>query len=203
RIEKGFVEERDIIFLELAEKEVEQLQKELYLNRKKNENVKKIRKLIQLNRTRHSKILNTVHKHNPFTYEGYANYCKVDYLVRETTFKGKKKCKFKKEKIQNAINHYIENIILPSTLRYLARTQPWVNMWSAFKVNGIIFPQGCQMTQQQQLLLMWSKMYDSIHESPDCPENEVLEDDDMLDGWLMIQQEQNKSKEKKESKISQ
>lgn len=202
-IEKGFIEEKDVIFLEIAENEIEQFQKELYHNRKKDDAVKSIRKMIYLNRARHSKILNIVNKHNAFTYEGYANHCKLDYLIRQITFKEKKKCKFKKEKIESAINHYIENMILPSTLRYLSRTQPWVNMWSAFKVNGIIFPQGCEMTQQQQLLLMWSKMYDSIHESPDCPESFVFDDDDMLDGWLLVQQEQNKTKEKVESKLSQ
>ena len=34
---------------------------------------------------------------------------------------------------------------------------------------------------------MWSSLYDNIQESPDCPSNEVINDDDMLDGWMIIQ----------------
>lgn len=30
-------------------------------------------------------------------------------------------------------------------------------------------------------------MYDNIQESLDCPNKEVIEDDDMLDGWFIIQ----------------
>ena len=30
-------------------------------------------------------------------------------------------------------------------------------------------------------------MYDNIQESMDCPQNDVIEDDDMLDGWFLIQ----------------
>jgi hypothetical protein len=30
-------------------------------------------------------------------------------------------------------------------------------------------------------------MYDNIQESPECPSKEVIEDDDLLDGWFIIQ----------------
>lgn len=206
-LEKGFIEEKDVIFLGFAQKEVENFQRELYLNRKKVENVRKIKKLLFLNRQRHVDILNKINRYNSFTVEGYANYSKIDYILRNTTINKftNKKCSFKKNNIQKLINFYTENIILPSTIRYLARTQPWTNMWAAFKVNGVVFPQGSQMTLQQQLMLMWSRMYDSIQESVEPPEMDVIEDDDMLDGWLSIQHDQNTSKkdEKISSKVSQ
>lgn len=205
-LEKGFISEKDVIFLGFAQKEVENFQRELYLNRKKVDNVRKIKKLISLNRDRHVSILNKINKYNSFTVEGYANYCKIDYILRNTTFNrlNKKKCSFKKINIQRLVSFYTENIILPSTIRYLSRTQPWSNMWAAFKVNGVVFPQGSQMTLQQQLMLMWSRMYDSIQESAEPPEMDVIEDDDMLDGWLSIQHdEKDKKQEKVSSKVSQ
>ena len=45
---------------------------------------------------------------------------------------------------------------------------------------------------------MWSRMYDNIQESTDCPSEDVIEDDDMLDGWFLIQQKK-RDKEKAES----
>jgi len=71
-------------------------------------------------------------------------------------------------------------------------------MWAAFKVNGVVFSQGSQMTLQQQLLLMWSRMYDSIQESVEPPEMDVIEDDDMLDGWLSIQHDQKRQERRKD-----
>jgi hypothetical protein len=200
-LEKGFIKDDDILFLEFCQKEVESFQKELYISRKREDDVKKIRKYIALNRKRQANILNIIQKNNSYTVEGYANYCKVSALVREITFCGGKKCSFKKINIDKAISHYINNTILPSTIRSLSRSQPWTNMWSAYKVNGVVFPQGCQMTTQQQLLLMWSRMYDSIQESSEPPESFVIDDDDMLDGWLLLQSSKDEG-EKINSKIS-
>jgi hypothetical protein len=200
-LKKGFVSDEDLFFLEFCQKEVENFQKELYISRKKDEEVKKLKKYIQLNRTRQANILNIIQKNNSYTAEGYANYCKVSSLVREITYCGKKKCSFKKTSVDKIIAIYINNTILPSTIRSLSRTQPWMNMWSAYKVNGVVFPQGCQMTTQQQLLLMWSRMYDSIQEASEPPESFVIDDDDMLDGWLLLQSS-DKGEEKINSKIS-
>jgi hypothetical protein len=30
-------------------------------------------------------------------------------------------------------------------------------------------------------------MYDNIYENPDCPSDEIIDDDDMLDGWMILQ----------------
>lgn len=199
-LEKELVTENDIIFINSAQKEVEDFQKELYINRKKDETVRKIKRLLELNRKRHSKVVNTINKYNSFTAEGYANYCKINYLIRQTTKKKNgKRYKFKSKNVDDAVSHYITHLILPSTIRYLSRTQPWVNMWSAYRANGVVFPQGCQMSQQQQLILMWSKMYDSISEASEPPERTVIEDDDMLDGWLLIRQEEDRNKDKDRS----
>jgi len=53
--------------------------------------------------------------------------------------------------------------------------------------------------------LIWSRMYDNVHESPDCPSEEVINDDDMLDGWFSIQASKRKDaimESELESKLS-
>lgn len=200
-LEKGFVTKKDLEFLEICQKEVETFQKSLYNNRKKVGEADKIRKLLALNRSRQVEILDKINKYSSFTVEGYANYAKMEYILRHSTTKKGKKCKFKKESVQSLVSFYTSSIILPTTIRYLSRTQPWANTWSSLKANGVVFPQGCQMTLQQQLLLMWSRMYDSIMESAEPPELSVLEDDDMLDGWLALQGDKESGREVK--KLSQ
>ena len=40
-------------------------------------------------------------------------------------------------------------------------------------------------------------MYDRIYESVDCPSEEVIEDNDMLDGWLAVQRQKMKTEKRK------
>jgi hypothetical protein len=41
-------------------------------------------------------------------------------------------------------------------------------------------------------------MYDRIYESPDCPSEEVINDDDMLDGWLLVQKRHREGERQKQ-----
>jgi hypothetical protein len=40
---------------------------------------------------------------------------------------------------------------------------------------------------------MFSQMYDNVSEHPDAPDDAVLEDDDALDGWFLIQKDKRKA----------
>ena len=37
------------------------------------------------------------------------------------------------------------------------------------------------------VIVIWSKMYDNVQESIDAPIQSVMEDDDALDGWFIVQ----------------
>jgi hypothetical protein len=41
-------------------------------------------------------------------------------------------------------------------------------------------------------------MYDSVYDHSDCPEDFVIDDDDMLDGWMLYQKEKIKRDKTKE-----
>jgi hypothetical protein len=53
------------------------------------------------------------------------------------------------------------------------------------------------LTDEQQNLIAWSKLYDNIHEHIEPPPSEVVEDDDLLDGWLILEQKK-REKEQRE-----
>ena len=44
-----------------------------------------------------------------------------------------------------------------------------------------------EMTFDQRNICVWSRMYDNVQESHECPSEDVLNDDDLLDGWFIIQ----------------
>ena len=57
-----------------------------------------------------------------------------------------------------------------------------------------------EITQDQKGILIWASMYDNIQEHMECPSDAVLEDDDILDGWFLIQRDKRK-KEKLEQEF--
>ena len=85
-------------------------------------------------------------------------------------------------------------------LRELSRTDPWRTLWLIRKSeNGVFGKPARDLTSSQQSIISWSRVYDIIFESPECPLDEVLEDDDLLDGWLIYQGRKRKESQKQQS----
>jgi hypothetical protein len=95
------------------------------------------------------------------------------------------------------MHKYYGAILSADNIRMLARTMPWSWLWGILKTNGKLFSNDA-LTNEQQSLISWSVMYDRIHESPDCPSDDIINDDDMLDGWLLIQRKQREAERKKQ-----
>lgn len=81
--------------------------------------------------------------------------------------------------------------------REMVQKDPWRGLWNAGKTeSGVFGVPSCELSVEQKTLISWARVYDSVHESPECPPEEVLKDDDMLDGWF-IHQSRKRENEKK------
>lgn len=88
------------------------------------------------------------------------------------------------------------NFISGKDIRYLARTDPFRGMWLLAKENVFNIPVH-DFSDDQKNLVIYSRMYDSVYENPERPSDEVIEDDDMLDGWIILQRK-NAEKDRKQ-----
>jgi len=78
-------------------------------------------------------------------------------------------------------------------IRLLAHNEPWRSIWVASKKSGNLLSRPMtEMTDYQRILISWSLIYDSVYESSDCPSDETINNDDLLDSWLMKQSEKRK-----------
>ena len=84
--------------------------------------------------------------------------------------------------------------MIEKDIRDLVRNDPWSTLWTIRKNSGLIFND--PMTVEQQALIVWSNIYDNIAESPEYPHITIVNDDDMLDGWLIIQREKREKEQK-------
>lgn len=110
-------------------------------------------------------------KHDDLVFDNYPNICYVKF---------------------NDIAQIIaSNLISVSEYKRIARSEEWRKIYSPSYSS--IFPgSASEYSEEQKALLNITRMYDKIYEHPECPEQDLIEDDDALDGWMLYHQEQNK-----------
>lgn len=193
------------IIIKDIEKKIERSKVELFLNCMLMDKVKKIKK--ELNNFRNQ--LNTImnHKNEMYsnTLEGYASSIKNEYIICKTLFKNNKPVfQYSNHNNQTSyvhFNHIVMEInkqnISIEQYKALARHNIWRSYWGCNKEN--LFNQSVSdWTEDQRTLVNISRMYDNVYNHPECPDDKVIEDDDMLDGWMIYQQDQAKKNKKQE-----
>lgn len=81
-------------------------------------------------------------------------------------------------------------------VRELARTNPWRQVWNCRKADAFgLAP--ADYSDDQLRLASYSNLYDSVYDHPECPADDVVGDDDRLDGWMIAQRRKKKAEEKR------
>ena len=97
--------------------------------------------------------------------------------------------------LEKVINYLDNDIIAIEEFRELARNDPWRTMWNLGKESCIAKP-ASEWTEDQKHLMTYAKMYDNAYQSMECPHDDVFEDDDMFDGWLLKQRKDREQDQK-------
>ena len=134
--------------------------------------------------------------------EGAATFARSVFLISNTTTTSDgKPYNWIKYNLSYVMDKYSEEQIEHSTFRKIARSEPWRTMWICGKAQSDIFGKpSFRITKEQAALASFSSMYDNIFEHPECPKDNIVNDDDCLDGW-MIKQRRESEKQKKQSEI--
>jgi len=82
-------------------------------------------------------------------------------------------------------------------VRQIAKHNLWRSNWN---INKSTLCKTTPLTDSLRGLISLSKMYDNIYEHPDCPSDDIIEDDDALDGWSLWQNRK-RSQEKKQKGV--
>lgn len=181
---------------ELA-KTLENTKLELYENWIKPNEVKSIKKRLEMIKNKEISLYNIIHSLDNITWEGNARAARSYFILRETLYelKNGRAVKFNCD-IFSLLNEILgkmnEQYINLSQIRDLSRHEPFISVWAASKANGIpIFSSKSKnLTENQKNLLTYAKFYDDIYQNSECPSEEIINDDDALDGWLIKQKRQ-------------
>lgn len=181
--------------IQQLEKRIDNLKVELFENLMNTTAQKRIRSGLDSTRLGLSRINNIRNEFFSHTLEGYASSIKYEYIICHSLYKNSKRVFEYENQDHNSVSlNYFNNLvgeinkytINTSDYKQLARSYIWKSFWSAGKNN--VFPGSTsEWTDDQRSLVSFSQMYDSIHEHPECPDDKVINDDDMLDGWMIVQ----------------
>lgn len=86
------------------------------------------------------------------------------------------------------IRAYNKSQYSDTLIRELARTEPWRSLWvSSQKVDFKLFfnKDDEDINLNQRSIILWSNTYDNIAEAYEPPSEDVIADDDLLDGWFI------------------
>lgn len=142
------------------------------------------------------------HQYDLYTQTGLAQSVKLQYLIsRNTKDANHESVNLESQSewlLREMLVEYNRNRPDESALRKLSQYGRWRMMWASGKQEGRVFGvPSTWFTEEQQNLIAWSKMYDNINEHPEPPPKEVLEDEDLLDGWIILEQKK-REKEQRE-----
>ena len=188
------------------EKQLDRAKMNLYVNRKNYAQVKNAREIIQGFKKRLEKIMNYKYSVQTNTLEYYANTIKSEYLISQCLTQNDKpvflfKYDSRPEEYKPLTEKCVELRPDMDEIKTVARSNLWKGYWNIGKTSVFSKPV-MQLSDEQKSLINYTMMYDNIMEHPEAPEEEVLADEDMLDGWIVYQKDKEK-REKMEANTSQ
>ncbi len=183
--------------IESLEKSLENYKMDLFQNRTNPGFVRKQRELIRAANNRIAHLNSLAGSLFSYTIEGFALSLRSQFLLAKTLYLGKKRVRELSGVLDEIMAGILEKRLTIPILKELARTEPWRGLWACSKPNPFSH---CptDFTDEQTTLIQLSMMYDNVYQSPDCPEDMVINDDDMLDGWFLVQKKKREEKDFKD-----
>lgn len=193
--EEGLWDESKEKSLRELPKDIEKLKIGLYENRHDLEIVGHARKGLQARKVRYNDLFHERHANDGLSCAGFAKTAKIQHKLAMSLYEGNAKV-FPNSTYLDDLSDLLQDVLLAwsaaqldeNTLRAIARNAPWRPIWQARECSGSLFGiAACDYTEEQQQLVAASQLYEQIRQHPDCPAEFVLNDDDMLDGWLILE----------------
>jgi hypothetical protein len=197
----GFWSDKEEKELESLEDLIEQAKVDYFLNFLMESKRKHIKYNLDIAEEKYKKLLAKKSALADKTCEYTAHYAKLTYLIENSSYIDNKIKIDENVDIFRLINKHIEKSLSESEIRGIAKSNEWKSIWNTCKNPTDLFkPSAYELTNEQVVLISWSRMYDNIHESPDCPPNEVIDDDIAMDGWMIHQSRKRKEEDKDRQK---
>lgn len=209
-LEQGQWDDAREAMLRQVEKDIEEFKTKLLGLTFRTYEKKKARLALAAAKEKQRELLGQRHSYDHLTAEGAAAMARARYLVAcslcdargrpilpEDALWGNPAAERCSVVLENSFEAYLASRLDDAEFRELARTEPWTTLWSARGAAASVFGvAAADLTDEQVRLQVWSQLYENIAGHPEAPPQEVLEDDDLCDGWLILQRRERDKRQK-------
>jgi hypothetical protein len=178
----------------------------------KEKQIKKSRRRLSDVNRKYNRLSENIHSLDYVTLEGYAQTIKSQYLTLCSLKTLDNKQVFVDQNPETIINNIQASLLFSNVVNYINYTkismhdlrvvsqhEPWRSYWGANKQNVFGRP-SIEWTDDQRLLVLFTRMYDGAYESMNCPGKAVFDDDDAFDGW-MVKEQRDREKDRNKKQI--
>lgn len=205
-LRRGFWTEKDIKTKEDLVKNLDNFKIELFNNYHRQGAVPRIKEYIKITRDKLNELFYKEVKFDSFTAEYISSSSKICFLVGSNIFDCDRRVvpagrALDAEYLVDPVIAYIGGLRPTETdLREIARSDPWRGIWSASEkvpLTGGSSLNAVDMSVEFRSLVTWSKFYDNVYQSSECPRECIIEDDDALDGWCLLNRKKREGEDTK------
>lgn len=200
-LRQEFWDEEKEELLKRLPKDIEEFKVQLFKANFRSHERKVVREALRRAKETLDSLFRERHAWDYLSCSGHAASAKAKYLFACSLFTPDGRQVFREDfwdsagpLLDEAMEAYSRLRLDEAMIRELARTEPWRGIWSAHKIEGRLFGDPLQYTEEQTALVSWSSLYDNVFQHPECPSDFIVEDDDLLDGWMIDQRRQREAR---------
>lgn len=184
---------------EILPKHIDYFKIEIYENFLRDKEREQARLYLRKAEEEYNRLFNIRHSLDHLTAVGVATFSRWQFIIERTAKdENGKDINFDKIKVNDILSAFYNESISDKIMRQIAKSDKWKGIYSFGKKNNRIFNiDAIESTDEQKRLIAWSSLYDSLCEMTDCPPDDVVDDDDALDGWLILKAKEQKEDRKK------
>jgi hypothetical protein len=186
--------------LETFKKDIENTKVKIFERREESGTVKEGKRILSVAKENINKLLARRHQYDYLTGSAYAQSCKARYLFAHSLFTTDEiPLNETALPLEDLLAVYNTNRLSDEEIRNLSRSDEWQTYWNSRKACiGLFDIAAVDLNDEQRSIINWSQFYDSIQEHPDFP-GEIIEDNDMVDGWVILQRRKRHKEQTKDS----
>lgn len=201
-VQRGFIDADYETKIKNMNDTIKRLKVDLFNANLRIEESKKIRKNLNMMRDKLSIYFGRVEFYKRQTLEYFTDNLKNKFILINTTYLNNNLIFNVNDLDIVLLNNLVTTLndldISVTKFREIARSDVWRNYWLANKTNLFGIP-AIEYSEDQKALCMFSRMYDNVYEHPEHPTDDIIADDDKLDGWMIIQNDKNNDEKKQQT----
>lgn len=191
--------------LEELDKKIDEYKMKIFEHYDEKQHLKQAKKELEIMKQMKLELLTKKHAYDYLTREHIAQNAYNQYIISQCVYTCDNQPVFSSNydeidldllrKIMSKIDQYN---ITSQDLRAICRSEIWRN----YTCQADIFGRSVDMNDDQRNLLFLQRMYNNVYEHPECPADEIINDDDALDGWFLYHRKKAKKQKKKNEALS-